>query len=113
MPFGRKAAGIDPRAAADKIASHGALALDVREPGEWQAGRIPGAVHMPMREVAHRASELPRDRELIAVCRSGSRSGRVARALEQAGYRVANLEGGMKAWQAAQLPLEPRDGRIA
>lgn len=78
----------------------GALLLDVRELDEWEAGHAPGAVHIPMREVPQRAGELPQDRRIVAICRSGSRSRAVAEALIAAGFDAVNTTGGMKAWQA-------------
>jgi rhodanese-related sulfurtransferase len=78
----------------------GALLLDVREPEEWDAGHAPGAAHVPMREVPARAAELPRDRRIVAICRSGSRSRAIAEMLLADGYDVVNTIGGMKAWQA-------------
>ena len=78
----------------------GALLLDVREPDEWDAGHAPDAVHLPMREVSTRAGELPRDRAIVAICRSGVRSRTVAEALRTAGYDASNAVGGMRAWQA-------------
>ena len=103
---------IDARTAAEKLAA-GAVALDVREDDEWEAGRIAGALHISMRELGHRQDEIPRDRPIVAVCRSGNRSARVTEALVQAGYDAANLAGGMKAWKAAGLPLEPPEGWVA
>jgi rhodanese-related sulfurtransferase len=49
----------------------------------------------------------------VAVCRSGNRSGLATSALRRAGYDVDNLRGGLKAWQASGLPLDPPDGRVA
>jgi len=49
---------------------------------------------------------------IVTVCRSGHRSGLAARGLRHAGYRVENLDGGMKAWAHAGLPLDPPDGRV-
>jgi rhodanese-related sulfurtransferase len=109
----RSRTGIGPEVAAARLARGEAIALDVREPEEWAAGRIAGALHIPMGELSHRAGELPRDRELIAVCRSGSRSARVTDALERAGFRVVNLDGGMKAWRRSGLPVVPADGLVA
>lgn len=103
---------VDPREAAERLAN-GAVALDVRDPYEYDAGRIAGAVHIPMGELARRQTEIPRDRSVIAVCRSGSRSAAVTEALLRAGYEAENLAGGMKAWKAAGLPLEPVGGWIA
>ena len=84
-----------------------ALLLDVREDDEWAHGRAPGAVHVPMGEL--RTDSVDRDRPVLVVCRVGGRSAAVAEALEQIGYDVRNVTGGMLAWQAAGLPVE-RDG---
>lgn len=83
--------------------------LDVREPPEWAAGHIEGAVHVPMGEIAVRRSELADDRPIVAVCRSGARSGQVAAALQRAGYEAHNLDGGMHAWADAELPYVSED----
>ena len=104
---------MDVREAAQLLERGRAVALDVREQAEWAAGRMPGAIHLPMRRLAERAAELPRDRPIIVVCRSGNRSALVTRALVEAGYSAHNLEGGMKAWTRAGLPLDPPGGRIA
>jgi len=88
------------------------VVLDVRESVEWKAGRIPGALHIPLAQVPFRGHELPRETTIVAVCRSGHRSGLVARGPRHARYRVENLEGGMKAWARAGLPLDPPDGLV-
>jgi rhodanese-related sulfurtransferase len=59
-----------------------------------------------------RRRELPRDQTIVTVCRSGHRGGLAARGLLHAGYRVENLDGGMKAWARARLPLDPPGGRV-
>lgn len=89
-----------------------AVAVDVREPAEWNAGHIRDSLHIPMRELGLRQDELPTDRTIVAVCRTGNRSGAVTRALRNAGYSVENLEGGLKAWVREGLPLDPPDGRV-
>lgn len=111
-PGAKQPADLDPQQAASRIRS-GAIVVDVREPQEWHAGHIPGALHIPLGQLAIRSGELAQDVELIAVCRSGVRSAEATRALGQAGYAVTNLAGGMKAWHRAGLPIEPADGRIA
>jgi rhodanese-related sulfurtransferase len=88
----------------------GALLLDVREADEWQAGHAPTATHVPMREVPERIDEIPSDRRVVAICRSGGRSRAVAEALIGAGFDVVNVSGGMRAWEAADLPIETDDG---
>jgi rhodanese-related sulfurtransferase len=97
--------------AAEEIAG-GALVVDVREPVEWDAGHISVAMLIPLGELGTRAGELPRDRRMVIVCRTGSRSAYAADALHGAGYDVANLRGGLFAWAAGSLPLEPDDGYV-
>jgi rhodanese-related sulfurtransferase len=79
--------------------------IDVREPDEWEAGRIEGARHIPMSELGGRLDELDDGRPVVAVCRSGARSDRVAEALRARGYDAHNLDGGMLAWEQAGLPF--------
>lgn len=79
--------------------------LDVREQPEWDAGHIEGAVHVPMTELNARQSEIPTDRAIICVCRSGQRSDMVTQALSGAGFDAHNLEGGVLAWVEAGHPL--------
>jgi rhodanese-related sulfurtransferase len=79
--------------------------VDVREPDEWEAGRIEGAVHIPMREISVRRDELAEDRPIVTVCRSGARAGAVTDALKRAGYEADTLDGGMQAWARNGLPF--------
>jgi rhodanese-related sulfurtransferase len=83
--------------------------LDVREPYEWTAGHIEGALHIPMSQLAARQAELATDRPIVAVCRSGNRSGQATAALAHAGYDAYNLDGGMQAWAAASFPFVSED----
>lgn len=85
--------------------------LDVREPSEFMDGHIPGARLVPLGDLARRLAELPTDREILVVCRSGSRSGRATRELTKAGLRAVNLSGGMIGWQQSGFPV--RKGRKA
>lgn len=89
-----------------------AVILDVRERREWKAGHAPGAKNIPLAALASRSTELAVDRRTIAVCRSGSRSRSATAQLRKAGLDAVNLKGGMRSWQRAGLPLEPRNGRI-
>jgi rhodanese-related sulfurtransferase len=91
-----------------------AYLLDVREPDEWAAGHAPGAFHLPMREIPMRMGEVPADREVVVVCRVGARSAQVVAYLMQQGWdRVANLDGGMHAWEAAGRPMVSENGNAA
>ena len=78
--------------------------LDVREPYEYAEGHIGGARLLPLGELGRRLNELPRDREILVICRSGNRSGAATRQLVQAGYHAVNLSGGMIGWQRAGFP---------
>jgi rhodanese-related sulfurtransferase len=78
----------------------GAWLLDVREPDEWAAGHAPTAVLVPMRELPERLAELPRDRLIVAICRTGARSRAIGELLQAEGFDVANAIGGMRAWVA-------------
>jgi len=90
--------------AAVALIDAGALLLDVREPGEWQSGHVAQAWLVPMGRVARHRGDLPRDRRIVVVCRSGGRSAAVAEALRAWGFDAVNLSGGMCAWAAAGLP---------
>jgi glyoxylase-like metal-dependent hydrolase (beta-lactamase superfamily II)/rhodanese-related sulfurtransferase len=72
--------------------------LDVREPDEFTSWSVPGAVNIPLRDLANRLTEVPDDRQVVAVCAAGVRSRQAAALLEANGYNVANLQGGMAAW---------------
>jgi rhodanese-related sulfurtransferase len=91
--------------AAAALLDAGALLLDVREPGEWQAGHVAQALLLPMGQVARHRSGLPQDRRIVVVCRSGGRSAAVAEALRTWGLDAVNLSGGMTAWAVAGLPM--------
>ena len=96
--------GLDPGGALGAI-DEGAILLDVREVGEWSEGHAPGAVHVPMGQLAGRIDEVPTDRTVVCICRVGGRSMAVASELAGTGYDVRNLEGGMLAWELAGLPV--------
>ena len=97
--------------AAKGLVDAGALLLDVREPDEWQAEHAPEAMLLPMGQVRQHHGELPRDRRIVVVCRSGGRSAAVTESLRASGFDAVNLAGGMCAWGAAGLPVvaDPRD----
>ncbi len=77
--------------------------LDVREPDEWDAGHIEGARHIPLGELLARLDEVPRDKVVVCVCRSGRRSEAARPRLDRMGIAAENLEGGMAAWARAGL----------
>lgn len=101
-------------AEAHRLWSAGELALvDCREQAEHEATRIAGVPLVPMSEIVDRVDELPTDRPLAVICRSGARSAQVADYLTAAGDHgeVANVEGGIIAWAAEGLPYEGEQPR--
>ena len=97
-------------AGADEMVAAGALLLDVREPDEWAAGHAPAAVHVPMGQLPGSVGELPTDRPIACICRSGARSGRVTEYLLGFGLDIVNVAGGMQGWAASGRPVVTDDG---
>ena len=91
--------------AATALIEAGALMVDVREPDEWQAGHAPEALPLPMGQVLAHRGDLPHDRRIVVICRSGGRSAAVTESLRAWGFDAINLSGGMCAWAAAGLPV--------
>jgi rhodanese-related sulfurtransferase len=98
---------VDP-VEARRLVDDGALLLDVREPEEWEVGRAPDAVHVPLASLPANRPET--GRRVVAVCRTGARSAQATAALLAWGYDAVNLAGGMKAWAGAGLPVVAADG---
>lgn len=82
------------------------IVLDVRQLEEFNQGHITGAKLIPLGELSRRMGELPKGREIVCVCASGSRSSSASKALATAGYNVSNLQGGMLSWRRAKLPMQ-------
>ena len=83
--------------------------LDVREPDELAIASIPWAIAIPMGEVPERVAELPKDKPIAVLCRSGARSGRITQFLNQNGYpNAANVAGGILAWGKEIDPSVPQ-----
>ena len=87
--------------------------IDVREDEEWEAGRIAGARHIPLGEVTAAADTIDRETPVVFYCRVGGRSAMAANAFARAGYEAHNMVGGIEAWAAHGLPLEPEGGSVA
>jgi rhodanese-related sulfurtransferase len=104
---------MDPRRAAELLSENGAQLVDVREPYEHEAGRIAGSLHIELQRLPGEAAALDAERPILFYCRSGSRSALAADAFAAAGFDARNLDGGLEAWVAAGLPIEPDGGRVA
>ena len=86
-----------------------AVLLDVREPKEFEGGRLPEALHIPLSQLAGRTSELAKmvSRPIVAYCDSGRKSSSAAGVLTKAGFQeVYSLQGGILAWKKDGLPVE-------
>jgi rhodanese-related sulfurtransferase len=81
------------------------VVLDVREPHEWAAGHIDGAIHIPLGEIPARVGELDPSVRTLVVCHLGGRSARATQWLHAQGHDVVNVAGGMEAWEHAGRPV--------
>ena len=84
--------------------------LDVRNADEWEAGHAPTAKWVTLKELESARFQLPMNRRIVCVCRSGVRSARATESLIQWGFEAANMVGGMQAWAAAGFPVVRDDG---
>jgi rhodanese-related sulfurtransferase len=84
--------------------------IDVREDYEWASGRVAGARHIELQQIAAQAETIDREKPVVFYCRVGSRSSMAADAFRRAGYDAYSMEGGLMAWEQSGLPLE---GQVA
>jgi rhodanese-related sulfurtransferase len=82
------------------------LVVDVRQPEEYRTGHIIGAKLIPLSELSRRMKELPKDREIVCVCATGSRSRSATKLLVGEGYNAVNMNGGMMMWSRAKLSVK-------
>ncbi|KAA1380424.1 rhodanese-like domain-containing protein [Aeromicrobium fastidiosum] len=80
------------------------VVLDVREPHEWAAGHIDGAIHIPLGDIPARVGELDPAVRTLVICHLGGRSARATQWLHAQGHDVTNVAGGMEAWETAGRP---------
>lgn len=92
---------------ADAVAKReaGAFILDVRQPEEWNEFHVPDSTLIPLDQLASRVNELPKDKEIVIVCRSGNRSAQARDLLLSEGFtQVTSMAGGLNQWKAAGYP---------
>lgn len=88
--------------------------VDVREGYEWDQSRIPGDVrHIPLNDLMAQAGSIDKAKPVVFQCRSGARSLMAAQAFRASGYEAYSLAGGLLAWDATGLPLDPPDAGVA
>jgi rhodanese-related sulfurtransferase len=103
---------LPPRRVAELLRD-GAQGVDVREQYERDAGHIAETRHIELERLTAEAETFDRERPIVFYCRSGSRSALAAQAFAAAGFEAHNLDGGLKAWVADGLPIEPEGGHVA
>ncbi len=90
---------------AAQLREQGAFVLDVRQPEEWNELHVPGATLIPLDQLPQRVSEVPKDKDIVVICRSGNRSQAGRDILLKAGYEsVTSVNGGILAWRNAGYP---------
>jgi rhodanese-related sulfurtransferase len=100
---------LNPRDADKLLAEGGVLLLDVRTPKEFNEGHIPNARLFPIADLSRHLNDLPADKTqpVLVYCSSGVRSAKAAHTLYRNGFKdVYNLAGGLRAWIAAQKPIQ-------
>jgi rhodanese-related sulfurtransferase len=85
--------------------AEGAYVLDVRQPDEYEAGHVPGAVLVPLDQLEARRAEVPTDRPVLVICKSGGRSAKAVQHLAPLGVDATNVAGGTMAWIDAGNPV--------
>jgi rhodanese-related sulfurtransferase len=84
-----------------ELLQHGAQVIDVREVAEWKTGHAAQATHIPLGQVASSAGRLTKDRPVVVMCQTGTRSRSAAHQLRSQGFEATSLSGGIGAWRAA------------
>lgn len=87
-----------------------AYLLDVREDDEWEAGHAPGAQHIPLGSLSQQCDQVPRDRDVYVICRSGARSARATQFLGASGWQVLNVSDGMHGWASVGREMVSESG---
>ncbi len=104
---------VTPEQAQAAVADGSAQLIDVREPYEWEAGRIAGAVHIELERLAANAGKVDTDRPVIFHCRLGARSAMAAQAFRGVGIDAYSMAGGIERWHAEGRPMIPEGAVVA
>jgi len=104
---------VTPEQTQAALADGSAQVIDVREPYEWEAGRIDGALHIELEHLSSNAAKVDTDRPVIFHCRLGSRSAMAAQAFRGVGIDAYSMAGGLQRWADENRPLIPEGGAVA
>jgi rhodanese-related sulfurtransferase len=113
MAFADPAHELTPSQVKEALDKGDVLLIDVREPYEWEAGRIAGAMHIEIERLAARAEEVPSERPIVFQCRLGVRSAMAMQAFRASGWDAYHMGGGIQRWVNEGLPIEPDGGYVA
>jgi len=103
---------LSPERVAEMLEAGEVQLIDVRTAAEWDAGHVPDARHVELDEVQQQAETIDKSKPVVFQCRGGSRSEMVASAFRESGWDAYNMEGGLRAWDERELPLEPEGGQV-
>jgi rhodanese-related sulfurtransferase len=112
LPWCTVAADYTPAQVSELLAQGTIQLIDVRQPHEHEAGRIAGGRLIELGQLSAEAQTIDRSRPVVFYCRSGGRSAMATQAFEEAGFEAHNMAGGLLAWDAAGLPMEPDGGFV-
>jgi rhodanese-related sulfurtransferase len=108
--FGKPMPSLDASELSEKLKNgKHPLVIDVRQPEEYRTGHIAGAKLVSLGDLSHKMQSLPKNREIVCVCASESRSHSATRSFMDAGYDAHNMKGGMSAWRRAGLQVKKGD----
>ena len=113
MAFSAPQLEIEPEQLVEWMHAGDVVLVDVREPYEWDAGRIEGARHIELERLAAQAETIDKDRPVIFQCRLGARSAMATQAFRAAGYDAWSMAGGIQRWAEEGLPMEPEGATVA
>jgi rhodanese-related sulfurtransferase len=109
VPTLGKGSGLSPQDMVQLMNREKAVVIDVCEPDEFARGHVVGAKNLPLGELEAKLSQVAKNKSnpVVMVCQVGARSARAAATAKKLGYEnVQSLAGGLKAWQAANMPIE-------
>ncbi len=104
---------VTPEQTQNALVDDSAQVIDVREPHEWDAGRIEGTIHVELGELGANAAKVDTDRPVIFYCLVGSRSMMAAQAFRGVGIDSYSMAGGIKRWVDEKRPITPENGSVA
>lgn len=109
VPTLGKGSGLSPQDMVQLMNREKAVVIDVCEPDEFARGHVVGAKNLPLGELEAKLSQVAKNKSnpVVMFCQVGARSARAAATAKKLGYEnVQSLAGGLKAWQAANMPIE-------